>query len=176
MSNKQLTDAFNQLSLARDSIRKEIGVLDGQLAKLRANRDALTSEAVSKADFLELLRADLARRGEHWARVLRKGVADCRKDYAFVNQADSLGVKLLGGLLANDFTPIVISEEAIFFYFGDLIVDRIGALIEHEPWPAATTTYAERLDLVAGIDREIEKISGEREDLVAQLRAAGVAE
>ncbi len=169
-----LSSALSQLVAARDSIIAEIRALDAKIGTLHAKRARLTTSAVSKADFVHYLRVDIARRGDRFAQSLKRQISATPKDFAYLKRVDDSGAKTAQNLLTEGTVPVDITDGAVFFYFGDLIADRIETLIEDEPWPDVVVTNAERIKLISGLDAELEKLSGERDELANQLRDAGM--
>jgi hypothetical protein len=69
--------------------------------------------------------------------------------------------------------PAEISSKAVYWYFGDLIKQRIADALDEQDWPQDAMPVAERLKLAEKLDGEIEELNSERDTLAAQLESAG---
>lgn len=170
-----LKQALKQLRSARDSLIAEINALDSQIAERHAARSALTSGPVSKADFLEYVRSDMKRRARFFVQGLMRAVASVPKDYGRLERLHKTGAKLNIPYLTGAQSPLEMSEGAVYFYFGDAMVDRLEIELDALDWPESIATATERAPLIAAIDAEIEALNQQREDLAASLVDAGLA-
>lgn len=170
-----LKQALKQLRSARDSLMGEIKELDAQIAARTNQRSQLTSGAVSKADFLEFVRRDMTRRSAFFEQGLMRAVEAAPADYGTLNRLDSMKAKLNISYLTGSPVPMEITEGAVYFYFGDALVDRLATALEGLEWPESIATVAERVPLIATLDAEIEALNKQRAGLAAALVDAGLA-
>jgi len=173
--SKDLSEALRQLASSRDVLLSEVHKLDAEIEEKRKARHEVMSGSVSATDFAAFLRADIKRRGAPHGRHLGRSIAGAAKDYGTRKRIAEGGGKVISELLVSNHSPVVITEEAVYFYFGDLIADRIVSLIENDPWPSGGVPCAERAKLVASLDADIDKLSRERDALAGQLVDAGMA-
>lgn len=171
----KLNAVFSQLKTAANELRGRIADIDKQLTDLTKQRDALNLGNVSKADFLEYVGASFMRKGARCGRELVAAL-DSGRGFARLERGLNSGDEFLGiRFLTGSNVPVVATEEAFYFYFGDLMVDRLGEALDALEWPDNAVPVALRRTQVEAIERDITELHRQRVELVAMLGEAGVA-
>lgn len=171
-----INKALETLRNAAEELLGEISALDTQISECQRRRDAIASATVSKADYMEYIKADIERQGRIFAKQIALEVEGKRRDYGTLerNKHSGRGERLpyLTGRYA---IPVPITEEALFFYFGDLIVGRLGDALDVVDWPDEAIPAAQRAKLIAELDAEIASRTQQRDALAAQMIQTGMA-
>lgn len=167
----ELNSLVAQLKSVANDLKGQIHELDERIQDAEQRRNLITQETVSKADFMIFLRADIRAKGKPFWGSLRPMIKNAPRQYPMLERGLTLPY-----LTGNEFAPVVMTEEAAFFYLGDLIADRIErAISEDMEWPHGVMPVSERRKLVAQIDAEILDLKEQRQELAAQLLEAGLA-
>ena len=172
----ELNKALSQLRQAAEQLTQEVARLDQHIAGLYAKRDALTSEPVTKADFLEYIRADLRKRAKRFAYTLRAGLKNVNKSFSSLERAKDDPAQLIHlPYLAEPGLPVDVTEAAMFFYFEDVIVAGVSRQVDAMPWPENAQTVSGRSEALAKLDAEIAALEKQRDALANELIDAGLA-
>jgi hypothetical protein len=168
--------ALETLRNAAEELLGEISALDTQTAECQRRRDAAASAAVSKQDYLTYIKADIERQGRIFAKQFAREVEGRSRDYGTLERNKQSGIgERLPYLTGRYAVPVPITEEAVFFYFGDLIAERLGDALDGVGWPNDAMPAAQRAKLIAELEAEIASLKQRRDALAAQLTQAGLA-
>lgn len=170
---------LSQVKEAATKVKARINELDDQIEALYARRNMLLSGALSKADYLATVRADVQGKARHFVRDMRRHLL--RREREVVNfpaTRHAAGGELpIRYLDAGVNLAVPMTEGAYYFYFEDQIVAGIERLLEgaHE-WPDGAVPVAEREATLADLDAQIGTLTAERDALANDLVACGVTQ
>jgi hypothetical protein len=173
----KLTDLALQLKTAANELLGELGNIDNQIETLHRQRDTITSAHVSKADYLSYLTAHFKIKADRFEiAVLREVEARNVFDFGnlergFVNKDGFQGLQFLTAYP----TPVEISETALYFYFGDVFIERIGHALEAHEWPDNAMPAEARRKALTDIEVSIKELQQRRDDLVKSIDDAGIS-
>lgn len=173
----KLDDLMNQLSAAAKDLKQQVVAIDRQILTCQKQRDTLTSAPVSKADFLNYLKADMRRKYEHsyFLDTLKRRLGSMSREFGALENIDKHGGSQQVAYLTGDAaSAVIIKDEAIFFYFEDVILGRISSLLDGESWSESAVPVEERKALIADLDKQIISLKQDRKKLTDQLVAAGL--
>ncbi len=171
----KINNLLAQLTSAADELRAGIYDLDDRIAALAQERDMLNDSPLSKCDYLEFIRHDIARKSELFANELRGSLKLAGFEFGTLDRKAKTQEGFFIPYLTGGFGfPGPITQSGIYFYFGDALVERIGALLDTQEWPETAIPAAERPRLIGELDAEIQGLRDERALLVAQLQEAGL--
>lgn len=172
-----LIELAKKLKSEVGKITAELATIDAKIADAQARKDELNGAPVSKADYLGYVRESIRRRGERAAENARRYHRDHGiKTYgALERQMAGNREGLLLPVLNWTHPTAEFSEQAIYFYFGDLIVDRLSEALDHENWPADAVPVEERARLIECIEAEIQELQESRQPFLKQLADAGIS-
>lgn len=171
MSNK-LKGLLRQINDAANEVASAIQSLDERIANLQAKRQSIGDASVSQAEFLEYIGRELDQQAGYIGRVLARALDGIdRSFFALENRRISVLF-----LTTSRTSPVVITEDACFWYLKPAIMARMAELTESMVFaPAADLVPVEtRRAMIAEIDAEIDKLRTERDELAAQLEASGI--
>jgi hypothetical protein len=160
--------------------------LDDEISTLNQERQGLLDAPVSRDEYATYVKADIAKRGELFARRINgfashKGRGSARINTSFIaleralNGSGLQNIPFMNGEDCFDgFNP---TPEAFYWYFGDLIADRFMAALDavHD-WPKGGVPLVDRRNRIAELDQAIEKLVDRRDELVSQLNSVGITE
>lgn len=170
----KLTNIVSQLKEAASELLGRVSKIDEQIKGLSAQRDTLTSSNVSKTDFLEYMRAHFKRKGERFEREILNNLGG-RREYAQLERELKAGGGFLGANFLTGFNaPVVVTEEAFYFYFGDVMVDRLSKALDSLDWSDDAIAVTLRRSHIETIERETAELLQQRAELVAMLGEAGI--
>jgi hypothetical protein len=171
-----INKALETLRNAAEELLGEISSLDTRIAECRRRRDAATAATVSKPDYMAYIKADIERQGRIFAKQFALEVRGKRRDYGTLERNKQSGIgERLPYLTGRYAIPVPITEEAFFFYFGDLIVERLGDALAGVDWPDEAMPAAQRAKLIAELESEIATLTQQRDALAAQMTQTGLA-
>lgn len=173
----KLDELMNQLSAAAKDLKQQVIAMDCKILACQKQRDTLTSAPVSKADFLNYLKADMRRKYEHsyFLDSLKRRLGSMSREFGALENIDKRGGSQQVAYLTGDAaSAVIIKDEAIFFYFEDVILGRISSLLDAETWPESAVSVEERKTLIADLDGQINNLRQDRKKLTDQLVAAGL--
>lgn len=172
---------MSQLQTKLQSLREAASELIGQvrekevrIAELRKQRDNITTAPLSKADYLEYLAAYFKRQGARFGVMITDQIGKSHRNFSAMELLGERSGVLQCQFLTGYYSPQVLTEEAVYFYFGDLMVERIGVALDKLEWPKEAVPASERRALVDKLDKEIVEIVVERDGLVLELEEAGI--
>ena len=172
----KLGGAFHEMIGAANEIRTQIHEMDRNIHGLNGQRQKILNEEVSKADYLEFIRADVERQGKQYEINMNKKLNRptsgnfSRLDRLQTQKQDLDLPYLTGEVLPYD----QVSQSAMCFIFGEQIVNRMCDILEDMAWPDNKMPVSERYKLLETINGEIEKLSNERDELAGMLTTAGL--
>lgn len=163
---------LGQIKTAAQTLKEQVTELDTRLADAQKRRDIITRESVSIEDYMRYVRADIKEKGDYfWRNYLKHDIQKTARQYTALET--SIGLDYLNPGINR---PVVISEEGLFFYFGDLIAARIEQAIRADmDWATGVMPVAERKKIVSSLDAEILEIRQQRKALTDELIDAGLA-
>lgn len=169
-----LKTKISDIKAAILDLKGQVAELDARIADAQQRRHRITSAAVSMADFIGYLREDIRRKGERFGNQLMRQSASLPREYPRLENMINQGIAFpyLNGDRA---ISVEITDGAMFFYFGDLMAQRIADAFNGLDWPDGVMPVAERKQLVTSIDAEINELRVERGMLADQLIDAGLA-
>lgn len=173
----KLSDAFSQLRDAAGVLTGEVQALDKQIAEIRAQRSAIALGHVSKADYLNYLRESFRRRGANYERYMLKAFQGRARGYEFMESAmsgDWRGL-ILPFLHGDSLDGSAIAEGAIYYLFGEIMVQRFSTLLDGLDWPDKAMPLAARGEALQVLSAELATVEARRDELCAHLEAAGLA-
>lgn len=172
-----LEKAMRQMRDTAIRVKDEIAALDVKLAELTADRANVLSGNLHKEDALALIREDIRRKGDGFKDRMVREVLNGRQgpyiwDISTARHLDKhghIGVPFLGEPRAGGSC----SQEALYFYFPDLIEAGFLKMIDGFKWDENAVRLDERRGRVKAIEKEIAELQGQRNVLAEQL--AGIA-
>lgn len=175
-ANTKLGEAFRRMVGEANEIKARILAIDEEIYGLNEQKSQLLGAQVSKADYLEFIRSDIARRGARYQDEMTKQLQWGRlTKMSYLDRVETSGVELdLPYLLANAFPFTEISHSAMFFLFGELIVKRLGDILDTLAWPDNLMPVSERKTLLKSLGNRIAELGEERHELVTMLSSAGL--
>lgn len=182
MQNTNVKTLLSQLRGAADAIKAQIHEADKQIEALNKERRALADAPVSKADFMEYIRADIGRRAagypirlKQWARKTNFPPSFVQLERTHTQEGLHMFPYLDGEAPYNG--PIVEFEpRALYWHFGELIAERFSAALDVLQWPADAVSVAERRTRIAKIDAQIQELETRRDGLAKDLMDSGMYE
>lgn len=172
-----LGGAFETMMNAAGQLRSRIHVIDTQLAELNTQRSNLLTKKVSQADYLAYIETDIKRRGAQYEiNMLRKiERADVTK-FAYLDRfAQNANGALDLPYLTGEVYPFgEVSEAAMCYLFGDVIVRRMNEILNKVIWLDNDIPVLERKRVIAKLDQDAQVLSEERDKLSGLLNQAGI--
>ena len=168
---------YSKLRKAAEAVKGEITALDTKISALNSERQSLLDAPVSKEDFMEYVRADIAARAQGYQGALKRW----RRKNEFNSFAQLERRLKQGGACAfpylNGEHPIdgtLMDAPAMYWLFGEQIAVRFADAIDCFDWPAETVSIADRRKRVGEIDEELDTLVDKRDALAADLIKAGI--
>lgn len=161
-----------------EEVRSKIQTLDAEIAALNETRKAINDAPVSKSDYMEYLRADIARMAARMPLVIKEKWA---RDGSFQkyemlerihSRSGSLPIPYINGETHG--TSVELGPSAFYWYFGDLIAERFDRVLDEVEWPQDAMPVADRRKRIAEIDSKIDELSRRRNMLESNLRGVSV--
>lgn len=170
----ELNKIVSQLKNAANELLGQVKDIDNQIAELARQRDALTGGIVSKDDFLEYLRVHIAINSGYFGKEINNLLKD-RRDFGGLERQMINGQGFPGiNLLTAIHVPVDITEKGIWFYFGDVILERLSKSLDALDWPEDAIPVALRREHLLNIEQDTAKLYQQRAELVAMLNEAGI--
>jgi len=176
-SGAALVSLVRAVHEAADVVIGKIHEADREIAELEAERSSLTESPVSRAEFMEYVRADVERRGSSYKLRLKHWKGKWfQNTFAKFEKAHSTGIDQTIPYLSaeNPFGGAEMAPDAVYWLFGDLIVKRFGDAAEGLPWPEKSVPVKERRARIASLDQQISDLQKRRDALSADLAATGM--
>jgi chorismate mutase len=171
-----LEKLLDQIKSAGNELKKSIWGIDDKISALQEERNSLTSGFVSKEDYLHYVGADMERKTELFSANLCREVMKRGIEYGHLerikNTRENLLVPYLTGMHG---VPAVITHDAILYYFGDIIKQRMGDALDSIDWPENAIPREERAKRIAEIDTDLSDLKAQRNALAQELQNAGMA-
>lgn len=167
----KINQLISEIKTLADDLKLQVSAIDDQIDDAQRRRSSLTGAAVSREDFIQYVKLDIKRQAERFKRSLITDLERAPKQYPTLDR----GIRL--NYLTHDHTlTMSLTDPAFFFYFGDLVAERISRAIDEDmDWPNGIMPVSERREIVANIDAEIADLSKRRQALSVQLIEAGLA-
>lgn len=175
-ANTKLGAAFRKMVGEANEIKARIHAIDEEIYGLNEQKSQLLGAQVSKADYLEFIRSDITRRGARYQDdMVKQFQRDGLSKLSYLDRIEQNNMELdLPYLLANAFPFTEVSHSAMFFLFGELIVKRLGDILDTLAWPDNLMPVSERYALLKSLGNQIAELSEERHELAAMLSSAGL--
>lgn len=172
---EKLNSLLSQVKAAADTLKGGIAELDEQINAAHQRRAILTGETVTKADFLAYVEADIKAMGNMFAKKIQRHMAGKKTDFGSLETAHQAGRGMNIPYLTLDRSlPTVMTEEAVYLYFGDQILSGFAKAIDGMEWDDTMPADARRKEL-AKLDGKISSLKKERDELAQELINAGLA-
>lgn len=172
-----LGDAFKTMMTAASKLRSRIHVIDTKMAELNTQRSDLLTKKVSQSDYIAYIETDIKRRAAQYEiNMLRKiERADVTK-FAYLDRfvQNANGALDLPYLTGEVYPFGEVSEAAICYLFGDVIVRRMNDVLNKMDWLDNDIPVLERKRIIAKIDQDAQTLNDERNELSGLLNQAGI--
>ncbi len=167
-------------------VKQTIEDLSGELKKLRSEREALLQRRedleaapICKPDLLELLDAWVDRQGSTFPKKLEAGVNYYRRHAlaalpSNIKEAARPMAVLSAVAEPNAMATIGSLECSLFYVLGDEIKRGLRVALETLDFTDAGPPRAERLELIAAIDKRIAELDKQEMSLVEEAEKAGL--
>ncbi len=170
----ELKKIVSQLKNAAQELLGQIKDIDNQIAELAKWRDTLTSGIVSKADFLEYLRAHIQFQSGYFGKDITNAMKDPR-DFGTLERNLTTGQGFPGlRLLTSIQVPVEITDRAVYYYFGDVILEQLTKSLDALDWPEDAIPAALRREQLLDIEQQVADLYRSRAELVNMLAEAGI--
>ncbi|NOT67152.1 MAG: hypothetical protein HOP04_02275 [Methylophilaceae bacterium] len=175
-----MSELIKQVSALKTAAREILGQIediDAQRTALDQQRDTITSANVSKADFLGYLRAYMKfkakRFRQHTLDLLQPQRSFGRLE---AGKGSEAGFASMRRFFTGDSSAMYISDEAVFFYFEDVIIARLSEELEALDWENDALPVALRLEHLRTIEQAKTELDLQRAELVSVMREAGFSD
>jgi hypothetical protein len=166
---------LEQINTAATGIKSQINVIDISISNAQRERDALTSGVVSKADFMEYVRADIKRKNGIFQELFAKHIGRAAKQ----------GFGVLEGLAKSELglaIPYInphgfsgtIAADAVHYYFSELILQGVEKAANDITFNDEAVPVLERKALIAELDKNLASMRQQRNQLAENLMKAGI--
>lgn len=166
----------SQIKNAANELLGQVAELDNQIVTLTAQRAELMDSAVSKQDYFDYVAAMLKRKGEAFKSQIQRQIKAGPLGYGqledMASQQLSHAVDLLRGEVRG---PVIVTDIALYFYFGDMMAQRLANDLDGLDWPKDAVPVKERAQLIAAMDTDIAGLAQKRDALTGQLSEAGIS-
>ena len=170
----EIRGLLSQVKQAADKLKTRIHDLDSQIEALYSQRSDMMSGALSKSDYLAVIRADVQTKARPFAVRLRQHLeTGNRVNYPAMAQASGGGLPvryLDAGLNGRS----DMAEEAYYFYFEDAIVAGVERALKAKQWPEVSIPATQRKEVLASLAVQIDGLAAERDALADELVACGL--
>jgi hypothetical protein len=166
-----------QLKSAAKSLLDEIAGIDKEIELLHNKRHAITCGHVSKEDYLFYVEAHFKNKGDIFKSQL---VANFKKntvlDFGGLERQYNNKDSFLGMTFLTPYNmPVDISENALYFYFGDRFIDRIKDALDALNWPNDCMPIELRRKELVIIEAQTAELMKKRDEIVKALDEAGLS-
>jgi hypothetical protein len=173
----KLTSLISAFKRAAGEVFGEVSAIDKRIKENRRQREAFLAERVSKEDFIGYVSRTVELKGKPFEQRLQRMVGNMdltlgRLEIA-MKHAGGISLPLLKG---EAFFPEAITEDAVFYYFGEIVTQRIGDAVASLDWPKGVMPAAERLKMIERLDAEYAGLLEQRQALEAELKDAGISD
>ena len=171
----EIQSLLTKVKQASDQLKSKIHALDDQVDTLSQRRSVLVHGPLSKADYLEVIRADVQLKARYFAKSLSRHLQQgFQVGYPAAAQAGAVSLPFRY-LDAGSNAGADMAEGAYYFYLEDLIVAGVERALSNRDWPADAVPIAERTKALQTIDGHIEALTAERDTFASELVACGLA-
>lgn len=170
---------LEQLHESARNAKAELHRFDGEIKQSERSLQAIYAEKVTRADFLAYLKDDFRQRSQQFVVNLRLDFLRVLPNLQFRNQECRLenGADIMLPFFSGKTSLPGMTDEAYFFYFGDLIAERFCDAIDATglvKWGETTVPIEERRAQCKKIEAEITALQVQRDALAADLDEAGL--
>lgn len=173
---KTLQKLLGQVKSAAMQLKSRIHALDVKIHDLEQQRAKILHGALSKDDYLELLRIDIQGKAAPFRNALSRHLEIRRDNFTFANlkaaQRGDLLSRILDAGTVHGGNPL--HEAAYYFYFSDELLAGVSRIVEDWEWPADTIPFHERNAAVDALDEQLDELRRERDQRAKDLLACGV--
>jgi hypothetical protein len=170
----ELKKIVSQLKNASQELLGQVKEIDSQIAELAKWRDKLTSGIVSKVDFLAYLRSHIIIETGYFGKDIAHAMKD-RRDFGTLERNLNAGKGFQGLYLLTAFAaPVEMTEKAIYFYFADVILERLAKYLDALDWPEDAIPVSVRREQLLEIEQKTADLYQQRAELVSMLAEAGI--
>jgi len=172
-----LNSLIRAVHQAADAVIAKIQQADQEIAELETERSSLTEAAVSRAEFMAYVRADIERRGAPFKDRLKHFQAKWfQNSFARLERTHSDGNHQAIPYLTAEVphSGAEMTPAALYWLFGDLIAKRFDDALSVLPWPEKSVPVKDRRARIAAIDQAISELKERRDALAADLAGTGM--
>lgn len=172
----KLNDLLSQLNTAAHELKKQVVAIDCKILECQKQRDTLTSASVSKADFLDYFKSDIHKKYEksYFLNELKRNLKRVSHEFGALEMGKNGGGMNIAYLTGDPVSRVPVTDDAVLFYFEDVILKGISSLLGSEEWPESAVPVEERKTLIVDLDAQIVALKRDRKKLTDQLLAAGL--
>lgn len=172
----ELKKIASQLKSAAKSLLDEIAGIDKQMELLHKKRHAITSGQVSKVDYLSYIKAHFNIQADQFKRNLIDNIQKkTNLNFGILEHQQKLKASFPGfSFLVPYPIPVDISEGALYYYFGDIFIDRIKDALDDTNWPNDCMPIDDRRKELASIEELEANLMKKRDEIVKSLDDAGL--
>ncbi len=172
----KLSEMAKQLKEAAHELLAELNSIDAQIEVLHKQRDAVTSGHVSKADYLRYLATHFEIKGARFKTSLLREI-EAKGTFDFGNLERGLLNK--NGFIGLNFltvysVPVPITDDALYFYFNDVLIDKISQALDAHAWPNDAMPAEACREALLSIEQAIKELEQSRNALVKSIDDAGI--
>jgi hypothetical protein len=173
-----LKSVFEQLRGAASTVIGEIQSLDQRIEALHAEREALVTDPLSKADYLAYMVAEMNTEAAKFSDQLRASAQGDKRNFIRLDKDRDSGFGMNTGylgLIRGQMPGTAVMNPAAFcFFFGEMAAEKIGTALDAMPWPKDAVPVADRRRRMAEIEAEIARLDSERDSLAQNLQEIGI--
>lgn len=176
-SMEKLNSLVAQVKNAADKLKGEIAAIDSRISEAQKELSSLVDSKLTKSEFMEFVTEDIRRKGLVFAGRLKQLVGERRTNFMRTEGAmKQPGASLLFPYLTGSYViGQQVTDEAIYWYFPEIIRDRFETAIADLEWPEGTMPVEAKRTAIRMIEGRIEALNAERDTLADELIGAGLA-
>lgn len=166
----------SQIKSAANELLGQVADLDNQISALTVQRANLTDSPVSKQDYFDYVAEFFKVQGKSFKDQIQRQIKAGAHGYVKLEDRMRTGIfHPLDLLRGESAAPVVVTDSALFFYFGDMMAQRLADECDDMEWPNDAIPVKERAKLIAALDTEIAALKKKRDALTGQLSEAGIS-
>lgn len=172
----KINDIASQLKSAAKSLIDKINGIDKEINELHSKRHAITSGRVSKADYLSYVKSSFKVKADLFKSQLISNIKQkTNLDFGALERQHNSKDSFIGmSFLAPYLMPVDISENALYYYFGDVFLRRIENALDDMDWPNDCMPIGERRKELVLIEAKVAELMKKRDEIVKSLDEAGL--
>lgn len=173
----ELNNVATQLKSLAKSLLGEVADIDKKIELLHNKRHAITSGHVSKEDYLFYVRAHLKIRSDQFkGQLIRDIEKKTSRNFGTLERQYENKDTFVGMTFLTSYpSPFDISENAIYFYFGELIIERIKDALDVMDWPDGIMPIDARRKELITIEASVAELIKKRDEIVKSLDDVGIS-